>query len=305
MPPKPVGSFTPPVTRNLGKPNAAQTPGPAKNGAPKIPATSDAFSTSTNGLLEAMENRLKVFIKDNFNQVKSEIKEMRASQQFLSDRYDEIMAKMQGYELCEKKVDSNAAKIEKLNADIQEMEKQLVAFKMQTTDLQQRSRIQNIEINGFPETQNENLALVLTDIAKHIGVNFHLSSVNVAHRTNTQQEGRPRPIIVNFFGRGAKREWVAKARAKRSINSTEINKNLPRSKVFIGEQMCPEYKILMGKAKAAASALGEREFQYVWFSDGRLLAKKNENCKAFSILTEKDIVNNIGPIPPQQQPTRM
>ena len=87
---------------------------------------SDANPASTNGLLEAMENRLKVFIKDNFNQVKSEIKEMRASQQFLSDRYDEILAKIQGYELCERKVDDNAAKIETLNANIQEMEKQLL-----------------------------------------------------------------------------------------------------------------------------------------------------------------------------------
>lgn len=182
-----------------------------------------------------------------------------------------------------------------LQNEKKQFKSQISNLQLEVAELQQKSRIQNIEVTGFPETKNENLIAVIGDIAKHIKVPFDPQDIHVVHRVDSKF-ARHRPIVVNFYSRQKKVEWVSMARKRRVIKTTDINSSLPPSNVYVNEHLCPAYKALFGKAKAAQKL---SDVKFVWCSGGKIRAKKNEDSKPIVIQTDEDIVKFIGNIPPQ------
>lgn len=248
-------------------------------------------------LLLALKRDLVMEINASKNETNEKFRELQDSMNFINQQFEDnkkSVLKM-GKDVSDAQREINDLKEENL-----QLKAQLAAVAVDVTELQQRSRVQNIEISGFPETPNENILTILGDVARHIGVEFDENQVNVAHRTPSATNN-VKPIIVNFYSRELKREWVQHARKKRSIKSTDIRRGLPESRIYISEHMCPANKTLMGKAKAAMNALPRGTFKYVWFGDGKVFGRKNENSRSITIRSESDIIKFIGPIPPIPQ----
>ncbi|XP_022194553.2 uncharacterized protein LOC111052228 [Nilaparvata lugens] len=154
--------------------------------------------------------------------------------------------------------------------------------------LQQRSRIENIEITGVPQTDSENIYSVLGAVAKAIGVPYKDDDIAIAHRVpNT---GGNFNIIVKFVARKIKIAWLEAAKKKRGINSSDLGLGLPKSAVYINEHLSPINKQLLGKAKELRK---NGKLTYVWVKSGKIFVRKDAASLAKQIVRESSLKNFI------------
>ncbi|XP_046686109.1 uncharacterized protein LOC124371800, partial [Homalodisca vitripennis] len=147
-------------------------------------------------------------------------------------------------------------------------------------DMEQYSRISNIEISGVPVSQNENLESLLCDISKAINVELKEESVEAAHRVPSYNKKRAAPIVVKFKSRRDKETWINGFKATRPLTADKINPRMPKEKVFINEHLSPANKQLLSKTKEAAR---DRGYKFVWTKDGKIFARKDSGDRVLKI----------------------
>lgn len=145
--------------------------------------------------------------------------------------------------------------------EIREMDKRI-------NFLEQRSRINNLEISNFPQTANEDLIEVVKTVGKTLQVEIKTEDIQVVHRVPRYNKQLTNNIVVNFCSRWKKMELVNAAKAftkdkKRCIKSKDINKNLTDSDIYVSDHLTPYNKKLLNKTKIMAK---EKGWRFVWYS---------------------------------------
>jgi len=192
-------------------------------------------------MLNSMEKRITNLFTTQMKALTQTLSEVEAGMSFINEKFEEHK---QQVEAVEKKQNENSILISELMKQNQVLQEKMELIQEEVVQLQQRSRIQNIEIAGYPETKNENLIEILENVAAQIGITtFNPNSVNVIHRVNTRNS-KCRPIIVNFYSRQVRYYWISQGRKNNGFSTTTISPNLPQSKIYVGEHLCPANKIL-------------------------------------------------------------
>lgn len=171
-----------------------------------------------------------------------------------------------------------------LSADVGDLHNRVI-------DLEQYTRINNIEIRGIPETNEENVIGILSSVAKLIDVKFEETQVGATHRVPTYTTGEHKPIIVRFISRQTKNAWLngyaltKKTRKVRCLNTQDFKRNFPVGDVYISEHLCYYRKQLLAKTKAFAKAKG---IKHVFTNNGCVYVKKDDTAKKVKICSEED-----------------
>lgn len=125
--------------------------------------------------------------KSEVNDLRSEVNDLSASVQFMSDKIDSSSKLME-------KMTSQFIEIKKEN---EELKASNTALKVEVRDLRDRmrnleqySRINNIEINGLPTSKEENVKELVKDVGAAIGVQVQEADIAVAHRVPTFRKDR-------------------------------------------------------------------------------------------------------------------
>ena len=159
-------------------------------------------------------------------------------------------------------------------------------IKTEIAELQQYSRINNLEISNLPETENENITEVLTSVFKCLNVNV-LDKISVAHRVPTLNKSKPKPIIVQFVSRESK-DMCLKAAKTKKITASQVdarNKNMP---VYLNEHLIPSLKELFFHCRKFKN---ENNFKFAWVKNGKIFIRKNENSRVIRIVNVDDLLN--------------
>lgn len=186
------------------------------------------------------------------------------------------------------------AKIEKENAALKnenaaiaaecyELKKVVTASEQKLTNLEQYSRNKNIEIKGLPASDDEDLPEILKKLGDTIGEPITKSDVDICHRVPTKDGGCPN-IVVQFHSRTKRDAVVEKARKKR-VRTDELGAP-GRSPVYVNDHLCPDLKILLGKAIARKN---EKQWKYVWTKEGKILARKTDTSRVLRITSVNDL----------------
>lgn len=219
-------------------------------------------------------------LSTKYSSFETKLDEVIASQKFISDRYDEMNAK-----------------IKSQDAEIKSYVKIVHNLEATVRDLEQRSRNINIEVNGLPETQNENSVAAAEKISEVLGVKGS-TCISVAHRVPSKRS--PKPLIIALATRGQRDLWLnaAKNRSKdrdEHMLANELSTKFPATKIFINEHLTPEKKRLLMKTKSSAKEAG---YQYVWTVDGKILVRKEPKAKVHRVENEDDIAKLFNSLPP-------
>lgn len=206
----------------------------------------------------------------------------------LNKRYDELKLLI---------IEKNAI-IESITTENAALKKEVSDLSSRLDNLDQYSRRNNLEIQGVTEKHNENLL----DIFQQIGVNIECpvspSDVDVIHRVpffNKDKKG-PRNIIVKLKSRLLKDNFLAysKALVKKNRNSgtKQVNINIPNisPKLYINEHLTNKNKFLLSKAKLFCR---ERNIDYIWVQDCKILARKNSTSRIVHIQNEECLTKLI------------
>lgn len=274
-----------PKTRGARKDWICESCKPDKSVASNASNASETITSVTKEFFVKTLEAFKAEMVSELKQYGAENTELRASVQFLSDAVDKSNNLMENMMKEIKKAQEDNVLLRKENAELRGT---LNRLEVRVRNMEQHSRKQNIEINGLPETENEDLSLLLSDVAKSIGVEMKTERVVAAHRVPSFNKKRTPPVIVRFSTYEERDAWITRFKEVRPLTANQVNASLDKSaKVFINEHLSPENKLLLSKAKEVARNKG---YKYVWSRDGKIFIRKEagERCRKIELYSDID-----------------
>ncbi|KAI4463406.1 l1 transposable element-related [Holotrichia oblita] len=129
-------------------------------------------------------------MRTDVKQLKSDYGNILKSVQFCSDKISDFEASL-------KSVNEKVKVIDKLSADNQLLRAQISSANEKIEDLEQYSRLNNLEIQGVPESTNENVLNVVNSIVTFLKVPFTENDIDAVHRVPVPPN-KPREITKNI-----------------------------------------------------------------------------------------------------------
>lgn len=232
-------------------------------------------------------------IEKHFEKFRSEIlkgqdelkAEIGKSQDFISYKYDEMF----------KKLSENNDTVVALNKTVNELMKVIKEkdeiinnLSERVVHLEQYTRNCNIELTSVEEKQNENLELLVVNVAKKLDVQLEKNDIEAVHRLPTKR-GRIPNIIVQLSSR-RKRDEIINNKQKAVIKNKDIINDGNNDVVYVNENLTVFHKNLLWKAREAGRAKG---YKFILFKFGRVLARLNESTPVIRITRESDLAKLV------------
>lgn len=228
---------------------------------------------SPDDFMSLMEKKFEELKQDLFKKIENEVSELKKNADFISSQYDELLKTIKNVVGLKKEIDQ--LKDENLQKD-----KKIKAIEIRLAEREQDSISEYIEITGADERPGEQPADAAIRVASTLGLKMIQADIQRAVRTYDPRPGAQKKLSIQVQD-PTKRHAMLALRAKAKVHNVD-NKN----KIFIGEKMTPYFKELMWKAKVKAKSYN---FSYVWFKNGKILIKKNEEATVFNIKHEDDL----------------
>lgn len=202
--------------------------------------------------------------------LKETVESIEDSVQFMSERYDELLART---ERNEQEVKELKRRIEKVEAQDDE----LVHLTKEVDNLEWRSRRLNLEFHGIQKTENENLLSEINKLAAEIKLPLLEENDIVAlHRLPSKKDKVP-GIICHFAKQTDRDTWWLN---RKKLHAAHEN-------LFVQENLTRRTRILLSETKVWAMA---NNFKYVWHNNNKVLVRKadGESVVAISNACDRD-----------------
>lgn len=225
------------------------------------------------------------------------LKEIRKDVKLLNNKYESLQTsvnfcsdKVSDFELIVAKLNEKVSTIEKLTRENMELKSVITNLNNRLELVEQQVRANNLEIQGVPEKQNENLFSIIKTIGENIGCPIDTDEIDTIFRTaHRESSDKPKPIIVKLLAKQKRDNILAAAKLKRRSpdNSSRGLKVEHISKeLYINEHLTYKNKQILKMSKEKARS---KNYKYVWVSNGTVFARKEDRSKVIKILNENDV----------------
>ncbi|KAJ8952355.1 hypothetical protein NQ318_017249 [Aromia moschata] len=236
-------------------------------------------------------DRITNFMSD----VKSQLESLRKAQDKLVDSVTFCSDKVTDFEASLKQISDNMKIIENLKQSNENLKQQVCKLTSKVNELEQYSRLNNIEIQGVPVKNNENVLNIVENITKFLNVKIDPTQVEYAHRVQSQKRDNTnnvKNIIVRFTSRKLKYEVLSAVKTKRQaigLTSPGLKIEGVSQRLFLNEHLTSENKLLFKEARDAAKT---KKYKYVWVKNCNIYVRKTDDSRVKSIRSLDD-VNSI------------
>lgn len=210
--------------------------------------------------------------------IKGELSELKQSSDYLSGKIDDFASQMA-------KIQDRVAKVEDMKKTVYSLESEIHSLQLQLSVMDQRSRLNNVEIKGVPQKKDENLFSVVEALYGKTNLSYSKAQINFLHRTPLHGT-KEKSIIVSFLNRYAKEEFVAATRACKTLSASDLGYSNSNQRVFVNDHLNASSKILLNRTKSRAK---DMKFDYVWVKHGKIHVRKNDTSPVFVISKEDDL----------------
>ncbi|XP_026744705.1 uncharacterized protein LOC113506043 [Trichoplusia ni] len=186
---------------------------------------------------------------ENVRSIKDEVLSLRASCDYSSARIEEFDDKMAIVESTVTEVQQKQGLLESALAEVQG----------QVYNSEQRSRLNNVEIKGVPQSKDENLFQIIDKISAKAGYNLPKTQINYVSRVPSYNS-KEKSIIVSFINRYVKEEFIASARALKIIKAEDLGFQDKDGKIFVNDHLTSDTKLLLNKVRQIAK---EKKYSFV------------------------------------------
>lgn len=183
--------------------------------------------------------------------------------------------------------DDLSAAIAQLRADLNDRDQDLL--------------LNDVEISGIPENDNESCGHILSAVALKLGVTLEERDVVSVGRVGGRRllavssEGprpRPRPLVLRLARRAIRDQLLRAARVRRGVTTVDLPlPNHEPNRFYLNERLTKTNRSLFGRARELAST---HKWRFVWTRDGRILARKDEGSPVQQLRTQDDIDRVFG-----------
>lgn len=181
--------------------------------------------------------------------------------------------------------DARAQNISLTSAN-KELKAENQALTKRLSELEQHSRINNVEIKGVVCTQGESCLAIMKAVGEKICCPISEDDIDVVHRVPTRSGAGNKNIIARFCSRAKKQDFIAKARKAR-LNSKDLGYAGPNHvPIYINDHLTRENKVLFAKAQ---SLKRDKGWQFLWTENCQIKARKTCDSRVYRISTEGDL----------------
>ncbi|RVE40802.1 hypothetical protein evm_014547 [Chilo suppressalis] len=193
--------------------------------------------------------------------------ELEKSVKTCSDLYDSVKVKVENNSAILKKIQTENTN---LDNQIKILQGKINSMEEASLKQEQWSRLQNLEIIGIPEADNENLPDMMIIMAKHLKVSLEFQDLDFVHRVQAKRpvKGKSRNIVVRFQNRSKKDAFLSAARKTGGITSEDVGLDGEPTAVYVNEHLTIKNKLLLNKCKTKAK---DCNYTYVWTKIGTTL----------------------------------
>ncbi|CAG9134929.1 unnamed protein product [Plutella xylostella] len=230
-------------------------------------------------LQDSLSVQIKSSIKDclatQLRDIQSEMNDIKESIKFSSDKFEEFKSEVMSFK---KTMQTIQKENENLRCTISTLHQRI-------NQLEQLSRVANLEIQCVPEYKSENPTNIVQQLSKVIDCEIQDNDLVFCSRISkaNPQSSRPRSLLVKFQSPRQRDAYLTAA--------TKYNKEHPTDKlntshlgiacekkanVYVVEHLTPEIKSLHAAARQKARELG---YKYAWVRNGRVYLRKTESSE--------------------------
>ncbi|XP_030039725.1 uncharacterized protein LOC115455187 [Manduca sexta] len=305
----------PECTKNDRRDNKAETP--VRGRADMGHSSDDLMSPGTVGHAEndmvaslspAVATELRRFKEElcaEFRLMRHEVLQLRTEMAELKDSLKGCAEHMNSLEA---RVDALEHKLSEKASDKSPLEGVVAELKSQLNERDQELLLNDVEVTGIPESQEESTLHLVKVLSNKLGVAIdekdivHVERIGSTRRNREEpSEGtfnpaaqRPRSLVVRFARRATRDALLREARVRRGFNTSELGfggPSRPAHRVYINERLTRTNRHIFYKARQAGST---HNWRYVWTKGGRVFARKEDGRKVERITCEDDISRIFG-----------
>jgi hypothetical protein len=208
---------------------------------------------------------------------KSDLAEIKKSQDFLSSKFDELHDSLQ-------KSDRETKALRQISDDLIKR----VDFLESTVDeLQSYLRRDLLEIHGVPLAAHENTDEIVLKVAEAIDPDHVLSEneISISHRLPARNNNIP-PIIVKFTRRSVRDRLFTKKRNLGSITARDLGFN-GDSRLYVNESLTRKSREILRNVKDFRS---EFKFKHMWTKNGKIYLRESDASRVYSFTSLFDFI---------------
>ena len=229
--------------------------------------------------------------------LKQEIAEVKESQTFIGNQYEDLKTEYERLLIVNKKQEDEIKlfKVEakELKSESTELAEKGVKEALKIDELEQYGRRQNLEIVGIPETDQEDTNKIVIEVAKLLNVEIAPEQISTSHRLkskkkrNSDDDTQPSstPIIARFVNRDIRNRLYSNRKLARDLDLKSFSVK-DTQHIYINENLTHERKRLFWKAKQLAKSEG---FRFFWTHNGTVLVRKSEESDILAIKSDNDL----------------
>ena len=231
--------------------------------------------------MEKQEEKFNIAVNKLLNQFKEqqkEIDEISESQKFINKEFEDIKIKLTQINTGEN------PKIEEMENQIKELQKQLREESLMRDDLGQYIRRENLEFHGIPYTLNENTNHIVKQMVKKLNIEITDNDISTSHRLPPVAERHP-AIIARFTNRNIRNTIYSKRATLAGTRDFGIK---GMTDLYINDNLTPRRKKLFYRAYKKRSEL---KYSYIWTMNGEIFVRKDSKSPKIQINNETDVAN--------------
>lgn len=272
------------------------------NSATPVRATSDAqnittrkkptaASVASNGELSELTAEVRNLTQE-IHSLKSKLEEATSSLSRCHERLD-IIAATTG---------TNQARINSLEDREKILDTTITSLQRELNYQTQRNLLNEIEVSGIPESNNENLQHIFMLAAKKIGVELVDQDIDWVSRVGSRpskdpkrlEEGKskfPRTVVARLVRRATRDKIINSSKVRRNITSGDLDIAGPLQKIYYNERLTKENRVLFREARVRSK---NKKFAYCWCRNGSIYVRQSEG-KPVQLIQCYDDLDRIFP----------
>ncbi|XP_028175480.1 uncharacterized protein LOC114363836 [Ostrinia furnacalis] len=193
-----------------------------KSSSSPSPATSSLQQSSSQ--LDQMQEQLKrittqlvplASLVEDIKQIKNELTNVKDSLELAHELINSFSDKV-------KSLDAKIVSLEKVANEVPTLRSEVNRLNLELQDRDQRDRANNIEIRGIPQGKSENLYEIVQKIGNFNDYAIKKEDINYIARVPTRVPKIEKPIIVSFYSRYTKENYVAASRKKKQNKLSDV-----------------------------------------------------------------------------------
>lgn len=207
---------------------------------------------------------------DALPELKETVNGIELSVQAMSDKYDEVLQRMEKQDNDIKNLKKRVEIMEQKN-----YEETIKQLKLEVQELEWRSRRLNLEFHGIPKSENEDLLAKVNVLATTSLDLPELTANDVVaiHRLPSRPEQTP-GVIVRFSAQNTRDRWLDR---KSRLRGTDR---------YISENMTRQTRTLLATVRDWTKQKG---YAYTWHKNGKVFIRKKDGDRAILIRTLEDL----------------